>query len=97
MPILSLSFDDDSEEPLFVFSGDDLLMAHIDEVDLDWEEVAEHSILDERRGLVITQVAVLEELIDEFILYVRPSTIAKLYRDLLISGAATASRSPPRP
>ena len=41
MPILSLSFDDDSEEPLFVFSGEDLLMAHIDEVDLDWEEVAE--------------------------------------------------------
>lgn len=70
MPILSLSFDDDSEEPLFVFSGEDLLMAHIDEVDLDWEEVAERSILDERRGLVITQVAVLEELIDEFILYV---------------------------
>ena len=70
MPILSLSFDDDSEEPLFVFSDEDLLMAHIDEVDLDWEEVAERSILDERRGLVITQVAVLEELIDEFILYV---------------------------
>jgi len=70
MPILPLSFDDDSEEPLFVFSGEDLLMAHIDEVDLDWEEVAERSILDKRRGLVITQVAVLEELIDEFILYV---------------------------
>ena len=70
MPILSLSFDDDSKEPLFVFSGEDLLMAHTDEVDLDWEEVAQRSILDERRGLVITQVAVLEELIDEFILYV---------------------------
>lgn len=27
MPILPLSFDDDSEEPLFVFSGEDLLMA----------------------------------------------------------------------
>lgn len=45
-------------------------MAHMDEVDLDWEEVAERSILDSRRGLVITQVAALEELIDEFILYV---------------------------
>lgn len=70
MPIRSLSFDDESEEPMFVFSGEDLLTAHIDQVDLDWEEVAERSILDERRGLVITQVAVLEELIDEFILYV---------------------------
>ncbi len=78
MPILSLSFDDDSEEPLFVFSGEDLLMAHIDEVDLDWEEVAERSILDERRGLVITQVAVLEELIDEFILYPLPLTSERL-------------------
>jgi hypothetical protein len=70
MPIVSVSFDDESDEPLFVFSGQDLLMAHIDEMDLDWEEVAERSVLDERRGLVITQVAVLEELIDEFILYV---------------------------
>lgn len=57
-------------QPRSLTSGDDLLMAHIDEVDLDWEEVAERSILDERRSLVITQVAVLEELIDEFILYV---------------------------
>ncbi len=71
MAIRSLSFDDDpDDDDLCVFSGQDLLMAHMDEVDLDWEEVAERSILDERRGLVITQVAVLEELIDEFILYV---------------------------
>jgi hypothetical protein len=45
-------------------------MAHLDVMDLDWEEVTERSILDQRRGLVITQVAVLEELIDEFILYI---------------------------
>jgi hypothetical protein len=70
MAIRSVSFDDDSDEPLDSFSGLDLLLAHMDEVDLDWEEVAERSFLDSRRGLVITQVAVLEELIDEFILYV---------------------------
>jgi hypothetical protein len=69
MAIRSLSFDDDSNEDLCVFSGEDLLTAHQDQVDLDWQEVAERSFLDERRGLVITQVAVLEELIDEFILY----------------------------
>jgi hypothetical protein len=70
MAIRSLSFDDDSSEDLCVFSGQDLLIAHIDEIDLDWEEVAERSLLDQRRGLVITQVAVLEELIDQLILYV---------------------------
>ncbi len=68
--IRSLSFDDDSDDDLRVFSGQDLLIAHMDQADLDWEEVAERSVLDQRRGLVITQVAVLEELIDQFILYV---------------------------
>jgi len=68
--IRSLSFDDDSDEDMCVFSGEDLLTAHLDQMDLDWGEVAERSALDERRGLVITQVAVVEELIDQFILYV---------------------------
>lgn len=70
MAIRSVSFDDPEEDDLYVFSGSDLLIAHYDQVDLDWREVAERSALDERRGLVITQVAVLEDLIDEFILYV---------------------------
>jgi hypothetical protein len=69
MAVRSVSFDDDSDEELSVFSGNDLLIAHYDVADLDWQEVAERSALDERRGLVITQVAVLEDLIDEFILY----------------------------
>lgn len=69
MAIRSLSFDDDSEDDLCVFSGDDLVITHADGPDLDWREVAERSALDERRGLVIAQVAVLEDLIDEFILY----------------------------
>jgi hypothetical protein len=64
-----VSFDDDSEEDLFVFSGNDLLISHYDVADLDWLEVAERSLIDERRGLVIMQVAVLEDLVDEFILY----------------------------
>ena len=69
MAIHSVSFDDDAEDDLCVFSGYDLVLTHVDGPDLDWEEVAERSALDERRGLVIAQVAVLEELIDEFILY----------------------------
>jgi hypothetical protein len=69
MAARSVSFDDDSDEELFVFSGNDLLTSHYDVGDLDWREVAERSALDERRGLVIAQVAVLEDLIDEFILY----------------------------
>lgn len=69
MAVRSLSFDDDSDEELHVFSGNDLLIAHYDAADLDWHEVAERSAIDERRGLVITQVAVLEDLVDEFILY----------------------------
>lgn len=69
MPIRSVSFDDSSNEELWVFSGNDLLVAHYDVADLDWAEVAERSLIDERRGLVITQVAVLEDLVDEFLLY----------------------------
>lgn len=67
--IVSLSLDDDDDSELYVFSGQDLLTAHYDQIDLDWHEVAERSIIDERRGLVITQVAILDDLIDEFILY----------------------------
>lgn len=69
MVIHSVSFDDDSDEELCVFSGSDLLISHYDIADLDWAEVAERSMLDERRGLVIAQVAVLEDLVDELILY----------------------------
>jgi hypothetical protein len=69
MAAWSVSFDDGNDEELSVFSGYDLLIAHYDVADLDWREVAERSALDQRRGLVITQAAVLEDLIDEFILY----------------------------
>ena len=69
MAIQSLSFDDESDEELYVFSGNDLLISHYDIADLDWEEVAERSLIDQRRGLVITQVAVLEDLVDDFLLY----------------------------
>jgi len=65
----SVSFDDDSYEELCVFRGNDLLIVHHDVADLDWQEVAERSALDERRGLAIAQVVVLEDLIDELILY----------------------------
>ena len=67
MTVRLASFDDDDESELYVFSGNDLLLSHYDVADLDWEEVAERSVIDERRGLVIAQVAVLEDLIDEFI------------------------------
>jgi hypothetical protein len=69
MGVISVCFDDPSDEELFVFSGSDLLVAHYDGPDLDWQEVAERSELDQRRGLVIAQVAVLEDLIDEFLAY----------------------------
>ncbi len=64
-----MSFDDDTDEDLCVFSGNDLLVAHYDVIDLDWQEVAERSAIDARRGLVIAQVTALEDLVDEFILY----------------------------
>ncbi len=67
--IRSLSFDDLDESELAVFSGEDLLLAHYDAVDLDWEEISERAMVDERRGLIIAQVAVLEDLVDEFLLY----------------------------
>ncbi|MGW0505486.1 hypothetical protein [Micromonospora sp. NPDC003241] len=66
--VVEVSFDDDSDEPLNVFSDYDLLLAFHDEVDLDWEEVAERSALDQRRGLVITQSTVLEDLLGDVIL-----------------------------
>jgi len=69
MAIRSVSFDDDGDEDLCVFCGTDLLISHYDITDLDWGEVAERTLIDQRRGLVITQVTALEDLVDEFILY----------------------------
>jgi hypothetical protein len=66
--IVEVSFDDGSHEPLNVFSDYDLLLSFHDAADLDWEEVAERSALDERRGLVITQSTVLEDLLGGVIL-----------------------------
>ncbi|GAA4307077.1 hypothetical protein ACFQY7_16200 [Actinomadura luteofluorescens] len=69
MAINNISFDDSEDEELYVFSGYDLVLAFHDEVDLDWREVAERTLIDERRGLVVLQVAALEDLIDEFIMH----------------------------
>jgi hypothetical protein len=80
MAVSSASFDDDSDEDLCVFSGSDLLTSHYDVADLDWQEVAERSALDERRGLVITQIAVLDDLVDEFILYLADPIDEMAYR-----------------
>lgn len=69
MAIRSVSFDDPSDEGLAVFSGHDLMLSHCDYVDLDWQEVAERTAIDERRGLVVLQVAALEDLVNQIILY----------------------------
>jgi hypothetical protein len=76
----SISFDDEDGEELYVFSGNDLLMSHYDAADLDWEEVAQRAALDQRRGLVITQVAILEDLIDEFIHYLADPADPEAYQ-----------------
>jgi hypothetical protein len=68
MAFTNASFDDSSDKELHIFSGYDLLIAHYDIADLAWEEVAERTVIDERRGLVVLQVAVLEDLIDDFIM-----------------------------
>lgn len=88
MGVNSVSFDDPNDDDLFVFSGDDLLTAHYDLIDLDWQEVAERSMLDARRGLVIAQVVALEDLVDEFILYLadeanQDAFIAQLEREMI--------------
>jgi hypothetical protein len=70
MGVISICFDDPSDEELFVFSGSDLRVSQYDGPDLDWQEVAERSALDQRRGLVIAQVTVLEDLVDEFLAYI---------------------------
>ena len=46
---------------LFVFSGDDLLTSHNDIADVDWVEVAERTLIDERRGLVVAQAVIIED------------------------------------
>jgi len=66
-----------------VFSGEDLLISHYDGPDLDWGEVAERAALDQRRGLVVAQVAVLEDLIEEFILYLVDSPDSASYQGKL--------------
>lgn len=67
-------------DELFVFSGDDLLTSHYDIADLDWAEVADRTLIDERRGLIITQAVVVEDVIDEFILYLEDPTDPAVYR-----------------
>ncbi|GAA2156655.1 hypothetical protein [Actinomadura napierensis] len=69
MALNNVSFDDSEEEELYVFSGDDLVISFHDQVDLDWREVAERTLIDERRGLVVLQVTALEDLIDDIIMH----------------------------
>jgi hypothetical protein len=80
MTVRSLSFDDEDDAEMCVFSGYDLLISHHDIADLDWGEVAERAAIDERRGLVIAQVAVLEDLIDEFLIYLADPPDAEAYQ-----------------
>jgi len=90
MAVRSLSFDDTDDTDLCVFSGYDLLISHYDVADLDWQEVAERSAIDERRGLVIAQVAHLEGLIDEFLHYLFDPTDPEDYQrglDRMMIGA----------
>ncbi|MFF5056713.1 hypothetical protein ACFY1S_26380 [Micromonospora sp. NPDC000663] len=79
--VIEVSFDDDSDEPLNVFSSYDLLLSFHDEVDLDWEEVAERSEIDQRRGLVITQSTVLEDLLGDVILHLEKPDDPETRRD----------------
>jgi len=92
MSVRSVSFDDGSDEELCVFSGSDLLLSHYDITDLDWEEVAERALIDERRGLVITQVAVLEDLVDEFLLYLEDPQDARRFREEKLNGKTIGPR-----
>lgn len=74
------TFDDENIDHLYVFSGHDLLLAHYGHSDLDWQEIAERTEIDERRGLLVCQVAVIEDLIDEFILYLKDPEDAEAFR-----------------
>ena len=75
-----LSLDDESGEDAYVFSGSDLLTSHYDLADLDWAEVAARTAIDERRGLVSTQAVVIEDVIDEFIVYLNDPPESTQYR-----------------
>lgn len=92
MSVRSVSFDDGSDEELCVFSGSDLLPSHYDIADLDWEEVSERTLIDERRGLVITQVAVLEDLVDEFLGYLEDPEDARRFREEKLNGTTIGPR-----
>jgi hypothetical protein len=86
-----LTFDDESGEDMYVFSGSDLLASHYDLADLDWPEVAARTAIDERRGLVITQAVVIEDVTDEFILYLEDPPDSMQYRRESL-GSWTAGR-----
>lgn len=52
MAARSVSFDDDSDEELYVFSGNDLLIAHYDVADLSRQHLVGHG-----RGSVRSRTA----------------------------------------
>jgi hypothetical protein len=91
--IEELSFDDESDDDdLRVFSGSDFLISHYDIADLDWGEIAARTAIDQRRGLVITQAVVIEDVIDEFILYLADPPDAREYRRTRLDGWAAGRR-----
>jgi hypothetical protein len=91
--IEQLSFDDESgDEDLRVFSGSDFLMSHYDIAELDWEEIAYRTAIDERRGLIITQTVVIEDVIDEFILYLEDPPDSNKYRTETLGNWAAGRR-----
>jgi len=79
----NLSFDDPDDE-LNVFSAYDLVLSYRDITDLDWGEVAERRLIEQRRGLVVLQATVLEDLIDDFIMYLADAPDQNAYYEKLV-------------
>ncbi len=55
----------------WVLAGDELLIAHYGASGIDWQQVADRDVVETLRGKVVAQATVLEDLVDEFLLYLR--------------------------
>jgi hypothetical protein len=55
--------------PGWVFTGEDLLIGHYDQADVDWEGIAERTAVEELRGKVVVQATLLDGLLDELLMY----------------------------
>ena len=82
LPVRSETFDDDEDDSLVVLSGSDVLSIHYGHGP-DEDKAEERSAIDKRRGLVLAQVAVLEDLVDEIIIYLDDPVDADAYRKKL--------------